>query len=463
MPSEVEIKVERAIRSLGERIVKAVIIGLSDGALTAISFDYVRDRLDEVEHTEHGLHVKRRGVEFFTKPSWAKASGVVLECVRETEEFQAAYDSLSETSLSPHDVKTLLEQFTKRLAYKLLETPNQPERQEYLEYLLSIVLKHFNGQQLLHSAEVRLEGLLIIPESIEFDATDTKIRLRPVVEQDLLNEEIYLLFRERFRETPSAILNVEFLGHHDNAHEIQYKIDQAITILRLFKVGSVHYLSYKTDSETLTDIIAPHAGQVDNYQYGGVGRYRIEDADVSRLKEFWQRLIQVLPKDGYRRGKINVESISIAYQRYWDAILTRGGVERRISDAVMGLESLFLKGSEKQESVYRLRMRVAKVLGFLGYDPHTSKWIANDAYAIRSAFVHGDNVDKNAKRQVDRRHGDFNKLSKLVLDQLRISIVLMTLLGQEKENFVALIDDSFIDDRRLSELQTLVAPIKGLL
>lgn len=127
----------------------------------------------------------------------------------------------------------------------------------------------------------------------------------------------------------------------------------------------------------------------------------------------------------------------------------------------MGLESLYL--TENQELSYRLRTRIARVFGLLGRDPYAAKNIANDAYNVRSAFVHGNRVKKDDSKTIIKRYGNFEALLNAVLDQLRIAIVALRLSGLDKEEFIKLIDNSFIDQRVLPKLEEILLPIKTLL
>jgi len=63
---------------------------------------------------------------------------------------------------------------------------------------------------------------------------------------------------------------------------------------------------------------------------------------------------------------------------------------------MMGLESIFLRDDgEQQELSYRLRMRVSRVMGKFGFDAFKIKRMINDAYSVRSNFVHGGTLSYN--------------------------------------------------------------------
>jgi hypothetical protein len=56
-------KVDQSFGQLGKYISELVAVGVSDSSLSASNYTYARDRLDEVEQTEHGLHRKKWDLE----------------------------------------------------------------------------------------------------------------------------------------------------------------------------------------------------------------------------------------------------------------------------------------------------------------------------------------------------------------------------------------------------------------
>jgi len=248
-------------------------------------------------------------------------------------------------------------------------------------------------------------------------------------------------------------LEIEFLGRQ--ANEIQIKVEQAIAILRLFKVGSVKYTSYRMHSESITDLMASGiftAGE----RGGALERSQIRKGDVPRLKTFWQSMIKSLPQNFYEFGETRLDHITVAYKRYCDSLLQNGVLERRIANAVMGLESLFLKGGEMQELIYRLRMRIAKIFVLLGRDSYKVKDIVGDAYKVRSLFVHGAHLSYKQKRRLNREYGDIRSFLLSLLDYLRISIIVMIFMKKEKEELLDLIDDSLVDRDKDTQLSNLL-------
>ena len=165
---------------------------------------------------------------------------------------------------------------------------------------------------------------------------------------------------------------------------------------------------------------------------------------------------KTFPYTFYEHGETKLDHTTISYKRYCDALLQNGVIEGRIANAVMGLEGLFLKGSENQELIYRLSIRIAKIFHLLGYDSCKVKEIVRDAYKVRSIFVHGDHLSDKDKRKLINNYGDIRSFLLSLLDYLRISIIIMICMKEEKEKFIDLIDVSLVDKDIDSQLNILL-------
>jgi hypothetical protein len=319
------------------------------------------------------------------------------------------------------------------------------------------VRKHLAGEQFRHSSEVRLVGLAAPQTPVEFEAYGTSVALRRVTAEDLVDEQPEFVRREFFPPTPTAILRLSKVIERE--YEIQRSVWHAITILRLFSVGSIRELSYTNK----TDSFFALGGTISSHQhYMVVTDAVIQDADSVRFEQFWTKLAEFLPSEGYGRDQKRVDPVETAYQRYSDALLSWGvTVERRISDAVIGLESLFL--TENDELSFRLRLRLAKLLGIVGFDPYRTQDSTKRAYEVRSAFLHGDQVEARKLRRIDEQYGSLNNLLLEILNHLRCAIVILTLIKSKKVEFIELIDNSFIDEDAHKKLAEILTGIKDLL
>jgi hypothetical protein len=144
-------------------------------------------------------------------------------------------------------------------------------------------------------------------------------------------------------------------------------------------------------------------------------------------------------------------------------LLQNGVIERRIANAIMGMESLYLKRSETQELAYRLGVRVGKLLRMLGFDHHEVKRNLSDAYRIRSLFAHGSQLSYKEKRKLELKYKDLKNLLVTVLDYLRISITVAIVLKRGKDELIDMLDDSLIDNQKEDQLRSLLSSTKDVI
>ena len=119
------------------------------------------------------------------------------------------------------------------------------------------------------------------------------------------------------------------------------------------------------------------------------------------------------------------------------------------------LEALYLYPSEQQEMSYRLRMRVAKLLDLIGYNPDEVREKIKDAYEVRSTYVHGGILKQKDRRKLERKYVDISEFSKTIIDYLRASIVAF-LRKRNKDILIQKIDDSLLDNRKENEVKRLL-------
>jgi hypothetical protein len=155
--------------------------------------------------------------------------------------------------------------------------------------------------------------------------------------------------------------------------------------------------------------------------------------------------------------------LTIAYNRYSEALLKNGLFERRVANAVMGLEALILKPGEKQELTYRLGIRISKLLSQLGYSPHEARNVINDAYKVRNLFAHGGQLDYKGKKKLESKYHDIKNLLLPTLNYLRILLVVMILTKKGKDEFIDLIDDSLVDKEKETQLHGTLSEVREIL
>jgi len=445
------------LRELALKIKKEIKEGVSRNILRPEEDLYLRWKVNEFEYSEGEVKYSA-SEEYITKKSWLKATIKVAEDIKKSKEYSSASKLLSNIS-GKERISPALERFVRKLTSNFFTRPDLSEKD--IDLFIIAFLKDLKEEPLKYGAEVELYGIAILPKRIEFKIGDTSIILRQTEIEDLEKEfPVYGFTMQPHLTTPSAILSIEFLGRQ--ANEIQLKVNQAITILRLFKVGSVKYISYHMHSESIRDVMASGILTAGG-SISALEKSQITEEDTQKLKKFWQTMIRALPSSFYEVGETKLDHITIAYQRYCDALLQNGVLERRIANAVMGLESLFLKGGETQELVYRLSIRLAKIFSLLGYDSYKAKETVRDAYKVRSPFVHGGYLSYKEKRKLNNRYGDIRSFLLSLLNYLRVSIITTIFVKKEKEEFLDIIDDSLFNENKEKQLISLLNSAKMFL
>jgi hypothetical protein len=418
-----------------------------------------RWKVDKFKYTEKGVEECTSHSEYITKKSWFRASIKIVESIKKLDVHASATKLITKALGQKSKAERYLQSFTGKLISRYLEEPKLGDIE--VDIWIENFLKDIDGEPLKYGARVELDGIIILPKSIDLRIGDTTVLLRQTRVEDIEKEfPMYGFAMQPLFIAPSAVLEIEFLGRE--SREIQIKVEQSIAVLRLFKVGSIIYTSYRMHSESITDVMASATLGSGGFPRA-LEKSLMGKEDAQRLKIFWQKMIKYLPTSFYDIGETKLDYIAIAYKRYCDGLLQNGVFERRIANAVMGLESLFLKGDEAQELSYRLRLRIAKVLVIIGYDSYKVKGLVGDAYRVRSLFVHGAHLSYKEKRKLNSKYGDTKTFLLSLLDYLRISILINIFSKKEKEEFLDLIDDSFIEKEREGRLNNLLNSAKSFI
>jgi len=179
--------------------------------------------------------------------------------------------------------------------------------------------------------------------------------------------------------------------------------------------------------------------------------FPFNEEDEGRFMNFAKRLRSRLPIDE-KSGELLVSDYrGISIARYQDAVLKNEGAINRISYAIMGLEALFLRPGENAELKLRLSLRVSKFMHIITGDNAVDVFnTLNEAYDIRSKFVHGSTQRKQGT--------DLMIILDKVLNYLRKSIVVfLSFENKGKNKIIELLDDCILDQSAESELKGLLS------
>lgn len=359
-------------------------------------------------------------------------------------------------------------------------------KEEKINSLIINFLKDVCDHPFRCSATVELSGIVIESEKIELITDETSFTLRqpnvedlqkkyliyPYLETDLPSYNSFLL--------PSAIVEFELQGNDsvEVQEEIHNKIQKIITILRLFEVSSIAYISYSRSSGAVS-LKRKVGGRISTIKDIDIlKKMQIGASKHHELLNFFKNISSIISSEVYELNSLSKDMahLTLAYRHYCESLLSRTRLEEKITGAVIGLEALLL--AENQEISFRFWVRGAKILSSLGYVPLEVKNNLKTAYNIRSIFVHGDDLELDKQlRKLNENYQEPKDFLVEILDYLRTLIIAMIFLSKEddfvkiskgvksfeKKKFLGIVDDSLIDRETDNQLNNLLRSAKDLI
>lgn len=449
-----EKKLKGELRKFMDYIV-GYIIKLPTKKLKPSERPYFRWKVRKFEYTEKGVVAKSASGDHFTKETWSYVAEKLRNSIKETEKYKSCLSIISDNIPNNEHISTNLDSFLRKIVIYYLK--NRKLSKQKISYFIRLFISDLKNEPVKCWADVDLDGIALgfkrlnLTNNVTIKRVEKKDFERPIpIDYPYLTDSYSL-------QNISATLKVTQVSH--GGGELQEFIEKIIAILRLFKVGSIIYLSYTMNSESPSAFIG---GTISTSRKNTPQeRYFVGMEEQDKFKDFLQVVEKHLPRSFYGFGVEKTDYITIAYNRYCDALLEGGLPEKRIMNIMMGFEALFI--NENQELGYRLKIRVSKFLSILGMDPYSIKDKLKDAYAIRSLFSHGSVLDYKSRKKYERRYGELNGFITEILDYLRICIVLTMLVNLNKDKFVDMVDDSFIDKDKERILSNLVLKWKKLI
>lgn len=448
------------IRSKLLAIVKSIKKIIDDekakGAIHPENEIFERWKVTTFNYDDTGVHVGKSGTQV-TKPTWHSAYINILQLIEKTEEYIHLIDFLKLMPQIKDQQPILMQRFLQRIIPKYLE--NHTVSESEIDEVINNFIFNLKNKPINAGAAVQLLGIILRPDEVEISHG---ITLRKPKKEDYEFDDPVYSFKPFFHLTdPTAFLEISI--QTKKPQEVQEEITKAITILRLFRPASVKWTTFRMYSDSFMEFFGGTMTSGDTYP--ALETYILKHEDVNKLKKFWEQISSILPPIFYRFDVGKIDHVSIAFNRYTDALLQNGITERRIANAIMGLEALYFKPSgEQQELIYRLGIRVAKVLGNFSFDPIQVRSALKDAYIIRSIFSHGGHLGYNQKKKFNEKYnGDINNLLINILDFLRVSIIISMFIRLEKDEFIDTIDNALIDQNVNQRLTNNLNQAKNML
>lgn len=381
------------------------------------------------------------------EPDWGNSIAAIIRDVKETDEYKKAL-SAGKPQESPGDL--LLQPLIHRVALGVLTESPIDQR-----LLCSNMARELDGQPLPCRAIVHLAGIRTGGAPVEFSSDDVVYRVRRPEFIDFDRREHWPT--SAFPPTYSCVMTIDM--RVSSPREAQEAVLRTVDALRLSCVGSVAAVEYTFEGDALLNPLLN--GRMSSARVAEKYVSRIDANHVKRMPLLFGRIMPKLRTE-LAPYQTPTTAPAIAFGRYNAALLRADTFEESTATTVMGLESLFLKGSEHAELTFRLKMRIARIIRRLGGDPPAVSALISDAYAIRSLHVHGDAPTAKDISKIEQRYGGQSQFLRLLLDVLRQAIVLFVLSDATKDFFLPLVDDALIDDRASERLDEWLVPYADL-
>lgn len=411
--------------------------------------NYFKWKIDKFEYSmDSGLASGAKG-QYLTKKHIIYSHSLDTT-LSNTSEFKAFVDRLKEI-YHTEDVQFKLQSFLRHVIQDYLDDKQiDPQLRE-------LFIRELNDEPTKARAIVRLQGVTVEDPPIKLANSCTLRRITPAdIEEEIPIDIPFLNISDPLYNYVTAILEIE--KDVVRTFELQNEVEKAILTLRLFRVGGATQISYTLSGRTITRFIG---GTISSHRSLIIPRetLKIYSKDADKLKQFWREFnaLNYSSLLGINQSS-DLENVQFAYQRYCDSLFSVGLFEQQIASAIIGLESLYVNDSEELSRF--LRLRISKFLGLAGLNPHRIQDVLKDAYHVRSYFVHGNKISYKERRKIQRKYDNENKLLRELLEYLRLSIIIFLSMHKQKDELIDLIDDSFIDRTKESELEN---QLKGIM
>ncbi|MGA7076092.1 MAG: hypothetical protein WBZ42_06065 [Halobacteriota archaeon] len=452
---------------LCDLIKERIDVCVKSGELVPEKVEYISAGVREFDENE------RRPTHVFTNKTEKevicnlKDEPVIEKWVEKLPEYEEILSEIEKHNRDKQEAIRLLDTFTYNISGFLF----QGLKDEELTDLVKAFVKDIERKPPQWFFEIWINGIrLICDDSTECDwEIFDGLRIRRPVKSDFefeLESWRSSELTER-RSSSDAILELSCepkAAGRESEQELKSRVAQLITGLQLFRLGRVYILRSRSYAHWQTPFLLPTpllSARLFRHNYW----YALSEKEIPQLRDFIEKVVPLLPKKigGQKPKEDDVDvPISIAAERFNDALIGLGSIEQQITSACMCLEALYL--DDKTEVAHKLKLRVAKLLGLVGVEPIDVCRDLKHAYNIRSSFLHGSLIKHKAAINPP-------ELAKRTIDHARRSLVIYLLAKQLldekgklsdgkplKKGLIKRIDMSMVDQHKCEELHQELRP-----
>lgn len=432
------------LHELSTFIIDEVETAKKNKTLSAFKEPYVKTHITGFTY-DKGITGLSSSHESVIKDMWSLGAGLnaVEDKVKACEPFQMAVKETDKIyNLGDGEAESKVLTFVAKIAHVCLDKINDND----IIDLVSLFISELDNNPKLWRPIIWIDGVWMETDSIKIL---DHVSLRKPEPTDLECEfPVWMgsYEKEYCRNWPSAILECEYREKSPNS--VQKNIDSFIGALRLFKVGSIERLSIQWNDSSILLMSSGRVSQSNliSAQY----KYGLMKEDTEPLKDFIAEIEPLVRSEIIDKTIEEADYLSIAYERYCDAILKPAVLENRLATAIMALEALYLSEDELSELTERLSQRVAMALAPFGYKPLQVYNDVRRAYGIRSRYVHGSKIKQK----------EIENLVEPILEYCRVSIIIFLQIHPEKDKgdekdkdnektkMIKLLSNSLLDDTK---------------
>lgn len=348
------------------------------------------------------------------------------QTVRDELSDRSIQDEIEEIVQNPESSRSafqdlLISRFLSNIMSEYDENMTEKRKAALSQKLISTI----TNAPVSYDPVVHINGLEI--SDTTFTLTDD-IEIRPIREDDLTRRYASVNNNHpRFNGMVAPSTVVQFEIRTNDRHEVERKRDSILSTLQLYEVVSLCENSLRQNSPL--ESLGPETFRTYEIRRSDVSHlpYTRElntSADEDRLELFFNEIRPLVNEKLVTTDEDTV--LSIAFERYQNALVDNDSDESRLTSAIMALEALFLKNEGELSD--KLSRRVGIILGAEGENEIDVYRKVKQAYQVRSRYVHASKNDEDKQAT-----HDISELAEIILDYTRRSIIVMLQLSGEMD------------------------------
>jgi Apea-like HEPN len=396
---------------------------------------------EKFAYSETGIDSGPGSSTFSEEAVWHRVIMRLAEILDDSTTYKKALEVLAGNTQSVADPGHALLKFTTKVIETYLTSEADKQDQNVKEVIERFIHQFTTGELNAH-AVVYLVGLTLESPSIQLSP---QVNLRQTSSSDIgiptpIFPDLYL----DELPFPTAVLDIKAVVLYGQNSILPVQQAKSITILKLFAVSEV-YIKYTT---TGTDSLMSGVWTENTYKSATnlsestPPNFYVTKEHEPKLAAFFNYMQTHMPNlIGLNR---KTDHLSVSFDRYTDACTKSGTFERKVMNAIMGLEALYL--NENMELSYKLAMRCSKTMSLCGLDPLETKRTIKAGYAIRSIFAHGAYLTKRDMEKYDKQFNGYSTIATRLCNYLRITICASIICNLKKDSFLDSLDNALLSE-----------------